>query len=214
MASTCWNSGDFHSAPCIASCCCPSQTHGCAVVQVKLPGVTEWADVPEYLELPSDTLESAVSSWRSVSKHAPEIDGVWLPINHKQETRKSSPLEKSVVRALRNELKVPILQEAVLEGSYVAVDVAIVGKPKRKRRAVFVAVEVQGPHHFVSKKAKERRSSRVKQLLRQHAGWHVVPLNFKEWKSTGLHARRQLLREKLAVLPDHCWKSVDAEVAS
>lgn len=178
-----------------------------------MPSVTEWADVPEYLELPADTLESAVSSWRSVSKHAPEIDGVWLPINHEVETRRSSPLEKSVVHALQNELQVPIMQEAVLEGSYVAVDVAIVGKSKRKRKnAVFVAVEVQGPHHFVSRKAKERRSSRVKQLLRQHAGWHVVALSFKEWKkNTG--SRRQLLREKLSVLPEHCWKVDDDDVA-
>lgn len=188
-----------------------SRVHGCFEMQMKMPSVTEWAEVPKYLELPSETLESAVSSWRSVSKHAPEIDGVWLPINHKHETRKSSPLEKSVVRALQSELNVPILQEAVLEGSYVAVDVAIVGKARRKRTAVFVAVEVQGPHHFVSKKAKERRSSRVKQLLRQHAGWHVVALSFREWKSTGLHSRRQLLREKLAVLPEHCWKAAQGE---
>jgi RAP domain len=181
------------------------------LLQVKMPSVTEWAAIPEYLELPADTLECAVSSWRSVSKHAPEIDGVWLPINHNQEIRKSSPLEKSVVRALQSELNVPIMQEAVLEGSYVAVDVAIVGKAKRRRSAVFVAVEVQGPHHFVSKVSKERRSSRVKQLLRQHAGWHVVALNFKEWKSTGLKSRRHFLRDKLSVLPEHCWKAEDTE---
>lgn len=181
-------------------------------MQTKMPCVKQWAAIPPYLELPSETLQSAVSSWRSVNKHIPEIDGVWLPLNHGKETRKSSPLEKSVVKALENELKVPIMQEAVLEGSYVAVDVAIIGKVKRKKQAVFVAVEVQGPHHFVSRKAKERRSSRVKQLLRQHAGWHVVPLSFKEWKRTGGHSRRQLLREKLSVLPAHCWKPEDVTV--
>jgi hypothetical protein len=176
-----------------------------------VPSFKQWAPVPEYLELPADALECAVSSWRSVSKHAPEIDGIWLPINHSQEVRQPSPLEKSVVRALQRELKVPIMQEAVLEGSYVAVDVAIVSKSKQKRSAVFVALEVQGPHHFVSKLAKERRSSHVKQLLRQRAGWHVVALNFKEWKSTGLRSRRHFLREKLVVLPDHCWKAEGAE---
>jgi hypothetical protein len=174
--------------------------------QVKVPSFKQWAPVPGYLKLPADVLECAVSISQSVSKHAPNVAPV-APIRHGQEVRQPSPLEKSIVCALHRELKVPIIQEAVPEGSYVALDVAIVSKSKQKHSAVFVALAVQGPHHFVCKLAKEFRSSGVKQLLCQRAGWHVVALNFKDWKGSGLRSRRNFLRQKLVVLPHHCCKA-------
>lgn len=121
---------------------------------------------------------------------------------------RSSPFERSVMAALQAELTVPVLQEAVLEGSYVSVDLGVVGRGRTWRRgeAVFVAVEAQGPKHFVTKRAAETRSSVAKRLLREFAGWHVVAVGHREWRKAGERGQRRLLRQRLSMLPPRCWR--------
>eukprot|EP00892_Ulva_mutabilis_P010062 jgi/Ulvmu1/7428/UM036_0089.1 len=213
----------------------------------------QWSCIPTYLTLPPAAMAAAVASWRSVNKHASDVDGVWLPLQshaiqhcdplgqavvpHREyegdethqglgdsssppvecETEpgakrkhvvRGSPFERSVMAALQSELDVPILQEAVLEGSYVSVDMGVVGRGRTWRRgdAVFVAVEAQGPQHFVTKRAAEKRSSVVKRLLRQHAGWDVVAVGYREWRKAGVGGQKRLLRERLDMLPARCWR--------
>jgi len=152
----------------------------------------------------------AAASKPQLSSSGPSKHG-----RRKRSTLRSSSFERSVVAALRAELEVPLLQEAVLEGSYVAVDVGLVGRGRTWRRgeAVFVAVEAQGPQHFVTKRAVEKRSSVVKRLLRQHAGWHVVAVGHREWRKAGHGGQRRLLRERLSMLPARCWRQSDAQQA-
>lgn len=196
-----------------------------------------WGSIPTYLQLPQDTMAAAMAAWRDLNRSSSAVDGIWLPMQqnvaqgdatttprsghgrqpaaslpgpgrHRRAAVRSSSFERSVMTALVAELEVPVLQEAVLEGSFVSVDLGVVGRGRTWRRgeAVFVAVEAQGPKHFVTKRASEKRSSVAKRLLRQHAGWHVVAVGHREWRKAGERGQRQLLRERLSMLPARCWR--------
>lgn len=120
-----------------------------------------------------------------------------------------SPLERSVCLFLQEMLTVPLVHEAVLPGTCLPVDLALVASRGAGRSAAgaFVAIEIQGPHHFVSnKRIVETRSSAVKRRLRQCAGWAVVKVEYKAWKRAKGVQRRDMLRELLAELPDWAWR--------
>jgi hypothetical protein len=128
-------------------------------------------------------------------------------------------------------LTVPVMREAVKDERDLPVDLAFVvqreggvgrslksgrggkkvshnGQHSRSEGNFFVAVEAQGPQHFVSARcAREIRSSRLKRLLRQFVGWHVVNIDYKVWSKMQLAERQDWLREELAYLPSSVWRT-------
>lgn len=124
----------------------------------------------------------------------------------------ASHLQREVHSVLQAVVDVPVCQEVIIAGTAVAVDLAF----EVPHSSLRVAVEVQGKHHFTAKKL-EKRSSVTARLLRQHAGWHVVPVTCWQWNSCcgDLSSQRQLLRSLIqsAVEGDACCTADDRIVA-
>ena len=172
-----------------------------------------WPPAATYLELPSVVAWCAETAWASLHPHCVTVGCKSAAEPDKEPRNHQSPLERSVCTFLQELLIVPLANEAVLPGTRVPVDLAIVAARGLGHGSAdaCLAIEIQGPHHFVSNRCiRETRSSAVKRRLRQCAGWTVVNVEYKDWKRASGVQRRDLLRELLADLPDWAW-GPDAE---
>jgi hypothetical protein len=177
-------------------------------VQVIKNDMGTWPPPAKYLQLDRS------HKWAGLHPRSIPVDGVGRVEGNSSSQVRETVLERSVRRLLEDMLTVPVVREAVRGGKDVPVDLAFVVRPRDEEccqsieEEIYVAVEAQGPQHFVSPRCpREIRSSRLKRLLRQFAGWRVVSIDHKVWSKMPLDERQDMLRDELADLPNSVWRT-------
>lgn len=154
----------------------------CALYQAALLQCTESGDaavdVQVAFPLSPACLAHAAAAWR-----------------HQAGDTKISGLQREVSHILFAGLGVPHTLEKLLEGQLASVDIAI----EPPGGGVRVALEVDGPRHYLRSHARRARGATLlRNRLLVALGWRVVVLPYQDWPASGFDARVAYLRTLLS----------------